>query len=111
MKYTDTLILETDYIISSVHSYFKTLWETTIEEGKGADAIFADLKSKLPNITMGDNSTINTGMYTEASVMKTLTGLGYQYMKPIGEKLHFFNKQTSISVYYNQTSKSIQLVP
>lgn len=113
----NTLLNETDYILTSIKKYFKVMLPEElhingeIEEGAGADAIFEEFKVKLPKLKRGVNNIMDASMYTEASIVKVFKEIGYEYKKPMGPKLHFFNKQTSISVYLNQKTKHITLVP
>lgn len=100
------IIKETEYIVEAIKKLFRE-----IAEGSGADSIFTEIKSKLPKVTMGEAGKINAAMYPEAAVVKALKELGYIYKKPMGPKLHFFNKETSISVYLSQKTRMITLVP
>lgn len=102
----DTLIQDLDYVMESMKTQYGLH-----NEGAGAENIFSELKLKLPKISMGENNIINTSMYAEAMVIKGMKANGYAYKKPIGDKLHFFNAQTSVSIYYNQKLKHITLVP
>ena len=47
----------------------------------------------------------------EQEIVQTLKKLGYEYKKPYGNKLHFFNKKTSISVYLDKTKGQITPIP
>ena len=80
-------------------------------EGTGFDAIFEDLKAKLDKIEMLPDNAIDAGMYKEHEITNALKDIGYIYKKPMGGKLHFFNKNTSISVYVVQSSRKITLLP
>lgn len=102
----DRLIEETDSILKSLKEQFKV-----VSEGEGIDNIFNDLKVKLPNITMLPNNTINASKYQEHQIVDVLKTLGYEYKKPMGNKLHFFNKKTSISIYIGQQNRYITLQP
>jgi signal recognition particle subunit SEC65 len=57
------------------------------------------------------NSTIDVSKYKEQEIVQTLKKLGYEYKKPYGNKLHFFNKKTSISVYLDKTKGMITPIP
>lgn len=106
LKMKQNIIKETDYLVKAIKKLFME-----IVEGSGADAIFTEVKSKLPKVTMGEAGAINASMYPEAAVVKALKELGYIYKKPMGPKLHFFNKQTSISLYLSQKTRTLTLVP
>lgn len=80
-------------------------------EGTGFDAIFEELKKKLSNIEMLPDNAIDASMYKEHEITDALKDIGYIYKKPMGGKLHFFNKNTSISVYVVQSSRKITLLP
>jgi len=105
---TDRIIREADSLLERWRDFRRS---SVLDEGSGAEVIFSEIKTVLNRITMGENSTIQTSMYPEAQTVKALKDLGYEYKKPIGKKLHFFNKETSVSLYYNQSSKNITLVP
>jgi hypothetical protein len=85
--------------------------KSTINEGSGFDAIFTELKKKISDITMMPDNTIDAGMYKENEIVDALKNIGYSYKKPMGGKLHFFNKETSISLYLIQNSGKITLIP
>lgn len=104
------IIKETEYLVRKIKKELRRdLFE--ISEGSGADGIFVEIKSKLPKVTMGESGKIMASMYTEVAIVKTLKELGYVYKKPMGPKLHFFNKATSISLYLNQQTRIITLIP
>lgn len=104
------IINETEYLIGEIK---KELHKDSmmVAEGSGADAIFIEIQSKLPRVSMGESGKITAAAYPEASIVKVLKELGYFYKKPMGPKLHFFNKETSISLYLNQQTRIITLVP
>ena len=82
-----------------------------MQEGSGADAIFLEIQSKLPKAIMADDNVIDCSMYQETQIVNSLKGLGFQFKKVLDRKLHFYNPQTSISLYLAQGSKHITLVP
>ncbi len=85
--------------------------ETQTNEGTGFDGIFEELKKKLKNVTMLPDNVIDASMYKEHEIVDALKQIGYIYKKPMGSKLHFFNKDTSISIYVIQSSRKITLLP
>lgn len=85
--------------------------ENITNEGTGFDSIFEELKKKLDKIEMLPDNAIDAGMYKEHEITNALKEIGYMYKKPMGAKLHFFNKNTSISVYVVQSSRKITLLP
>jgi len=85
--------------------------KSTVNEGSGFDAIFTELKKKISDITMMPDNTIDASMYKEDEIVNALKDMGYVYKKPMGGKLHFFNKSTSISLYLIQKSGKITLIP
>jgi|LakMenEpi03Aug12_release.lakeMendotaPanAssembly.Ray.scaffolds.fasta_scaffold934593_1 hypothetical protein len=82
-----------------------------VSEGNGFENIFDDLKKELENIEILPNNIIDASKYEEKAIMEAMKNLGYEYKKAIGNKLHFFNKQNSISLYLLQGKKTISLVP
>ena len=100
------LIKETNEIIESIRKEF-----SSIREAEGFDGIFAQINKELKDISMLPNSTIDVSKYKEQETVQALKKLGYQYMKPYGNKLHFFNKKTSISVYLDKIKGMITPIP
>jgi hypothetical protein len=84
---------------------------SSIKEGTGFDSIFEELKKKLSDVSMLPDNVIDASMYKEHEIVDALKDIGYSYKKPMGGKLHFFNKETSISVYLIQSSGKITLLP
>jgi hypothetical protein len=85
--------------------------DDSIIEGTGFDSIFEELKGKLSKIEMLPDNFIDASMYKEHEIVEALKVIGYIYKKPMGGKLHFFNKKTSISLYLIQNSLKISLLP
>lgn len=83
----------------------------SIDEGTGFDSIFEELKKKLSDVSMLPDNVIDASMYKEHEIIDALKQIGYIYKKPMGGKLHFFNKDTSISLYLIQNSGKITLLP
>lgn len=100
------LIKETDEIIESIRKEF-----ASIREAEGFEGIFADLSKQLKDISMLPNNVIDVSKYKEQEIVQALKKLGYEYKKPFGNKLHFFNKKTSISVYFEKTKGNITPIP
>lgn len=82
-----------------------------IIESTGFDTIFTELKQKLKNISILPQNTIDGSKYKEHEIIDALKSIGYEYKKPMGNKLHFFNKKTSISLYLIQNTLKITLLP
>ncbi len=100
------LIKETNEIIESIRKEF-----ASIREADGFEGVFSDISKQLKDISMLPNSTIDVSKYKEQEIVQTLKKLGYEYKKPYGNKLHFFNKKTSISVYLDKTKGMITPIP
>lgn len=83
----------------------------SIKEGTGFDGIFEELKNKLSDISMLPDNVIDASMYKEHEIVDAIKEIGYIYKKPMSGKLHFFNKDTSISLYLIQSSGKITLLP
>ena len=91
---------------------FKKLTEINlVDEGTGFDTIFTELKKQLNDISIMPDNVIDVGKYKEHEIIEALKRIGYIYRKPMGGKLHFFNKKTSISVYLVQKNLTITLLP
>ena len=100
------LIKETNEIIESIRKEF-----SSIREAEGFEGVFSDISKQLKDISMLPNSTIDVSKYKEQEIVQTLKKLGYEYKKPYGNKLHFFNKKTSISVYLDKSKGMITPIP
>ena len=106
MKKYDTLIEDMNYLIKALREQF-----SIVKEGDAAEDIFNELKKVLPKISMLPNNVIDSSKYQEHEIVDVLRNLGYEYKKPFGKKLHFFNRKTSISIYLGQDSRKITLQP
>jgi hypothetical protein len=80
-------------------------------EGTGFENIFDDMKKEMENISMLPDNRIDASKYDEKAIIDALKKMGYEYKKAIGNKLHFFNKETSISLYISQDKKIVSLTP
>lgn len=89
----------------------KLMESDIISEGNGFDAIFEELKKKLDKISMLPDNVIDASQYKEHEIVQSMKSLGYEYKKPINNKLHFFNKKSSISLYLKQNDLTISLLP
>lgn len=100
------LIKETNEIIEAIRKEF-----SSIKEADGFDNIFDEISKNLKDISMLPNNTIDVSKYKEQEIVQTLKSLGYEYKKPYGNKLHFFNKKTSISIYLDKVKGTITPIP
>lgn len=89
----------------------KLMERLEVSEGTGFETIFDELKSEMENISILPDNRIDATKYEEKAIIESLKTMGYVYKKAIGNKLHFFNKETSISLYLLQGKKIISLVP
>jgi hypothetical protein len=89
----------------------KLMERLEVNEGTGFETIFDELKSEMENISILPDNKIDLTKYEEKAIIESLKKMGYGYKKAIGNKLHFFNKETSISLYLLQGKNIISLVP
>lgn len=89
----------------------KLMEKLEVSEGNGFDTIFQELKGELEKISILPDNKIDASYYTEKQIVDVLKNMGYEYKKAMGNKLHFFNKETSISLYVTQPKNVISLVP
>lgn len=82
-----------------------------VSEGSGFDNIFQTLKKDLEKLSILPDSKMDGSYYTEKQITDVLKKNGYEYKKALGNKMHFFNKQTSISLYVTQPKNIISLIP
>ena len=80
-------------------------------ESSGFDIIFSSLRKELNKIAILPDKVIDASQYKEHELVDALKKIGYEYKKPMGNKLHFFNKKTSISLYLIQKTLKITLMP
>ncbi len=80
-------------------------------ESSGFDIIFSSLRKELNKIAILPDNVIDASQYKEHELVDALKKIGYEYKKPMGNKLHFFNKKTSISLYLIQKTLKITLMP
>lgn len=106
MKKYDSLIEDIDYLMKALREQL-----SVVKEGDAAEDLFNELKQSLPKISMLPNNIIDSSKYQEHEIVDVLRKLGYEYKKPMGNKLHFFNKKTSISIYVGQNNRRITLQP
>ena len=106
MKKYDTLLEDIEYIVKALQEQL-----SVVAEGDAAEDLFNELKQGLPKITMLPDNAIDSSKYQEHEIVDVLRKLGYEYKKPIGKKLHFFNRKTSISIYLGQDNRRITLQP
>jgi hypothetical protein len=112
IKTNQSIVKQLTALIEAVESEYNIQKETpVVSEAGGADFIFVDMKKVLPNIAMLPNNVINTSKYQEHEIVDGLKKIGYEYKKPIGKKLHFFNKKTSVSIYLGQQTRLVTLQP
>jgi len=104
-KYQTIIELITNKVIDKIIENY------SIDESSGFDSIFTELKTKIKNISILPDNTIDASKYKEHEIIDALKSIGYEYKKPMGNKLHFFNKKTSISVYLLQNNLKITLMP
>ena len=100
-------IKETDYLIGMIKEEF----ETILKEGSGAQILFDSLQKILEKIYLRPNNIIDTSLYSRKKIESALNQLGFQFKKDVEDKLHFYNNETSVSVYLNPTNKKISLMP
>jgi len=89
----------------------KLMEKLEVSEGNGFETIFQELKGELEKLAILPDNRIDGSYYTEKQIVDVLKKLGYEYKKAMGNKLHFFNKQTSISLYVTQPKNIISLIP
>ena len=90
---------------------YRLMERIEMTEGSGFDTIFQELKKQLEKINILPDNRIDGRYYTEKQIVDVLKSIGYEYKKAIGNKLHFFNKATSISLYVLQPKNIISLIP
>lgn len=89
----------------------KLMEKLNVSEGNGFETIFQELKSGLEKISILPDNKIDASYYTEKQIVDVLKNMGYEYKKAMDNKLHFFNKETSISLYVTQPKNVISLIP
>lgn len=101
------LIKETDYLIGMIQEEF----ETKLKEGLGAQILFDSLQKILEKIYLRPNNVIDTSLYSKQKIESALNQLGFEFKKDVEDKLHYYNNETSVSVYLNPVNKKLSLMP
>lgn len=101
------LIKETDYLIGMIREEF----DAVVKEGAGAQILFDSLQKILDKIYLRPNNIIDTSLYSSKKIQSALNQLGFEFKKEVEDKLHFYNNETSVSVYLNPTNKKLSLMP
>ncbi len=108
MKYNSyhKIVKDTDHLLKMMRENLSK----TIQEG-GVDVIFSSIQEKLKNIYLRPNNIIDAGRYSQSKIDQALYDLGYEFRKEIEDKLHYFNKTSSVSLYLNPKNRKITLTP
>lgn len=101
------LIKETDYLIGMI----KEELVSDLKEGSGAQILFDPLQKILRKIYLRPNNVIDTSLYSKNKIESALNRLGFEFKKEVEDKLHFFNPDTSVSVYLNPMNRRLSLMP
>jgi hypothetical protein len=104
----DTNILEE---IEYVSKMIRKEIAFSVKEGAGSSRIFQSLQKEIPKIYFRPNNIIDAGRYSVEKIENALEQLGYEFRKDAEGKLHYFNKETSVSLYLNPSNKKISLTP
>lgn len=106
-KFEDKILKEIEYVSKMIREELSS----TVKEGAGTSRIFQELEEKLPEIYLRPNNVIDAARYSMSKIEEVLDELGYSFRKEMDDKLHYFNEETSISIYLNPINKKITLVP
>lgn len=86
-------------------------FETKLKEGLGAQILFDSLQKILEKIYLRPNNVIDTSLYSKQKIESALNQLGFEFKKDVEDKLHYYNNETSVSVYLNPVNKKLSLMP
>lgn len=100
-------IKETEYLIGLIREEF----DTRLKEGSGAQVLFDSLQKILEKIYLRPNNVIDTSLYSKQKIESALNQLGFEFKKDVEDKLHYYNNETSVSVYLNPVNKKLSLMP
>lgn len=106
IELTHRIVKETDHLLKMMRESMSY----QLQEG-GIDDIFSSLQDKLSKIYLRPNNVIDAGSYSRNKIEDTLSDLGYEFRKEMEGKFHYFNKETSISLYLNPLNRKITLTP
>lgn len=101
------IIKETDYLIGMIREEF----DNRLKEGLGAQILFDSLQKILEKIYLRPNNVIDTSLYSKQKIESALNQLGFEFKKDVEDKLHYYNNETSVSVYLNPVNKKLSLMP
>lgn len=98
-------------ILKEIIRVNKIMRNEYLEEGEGVENIFQQLQSSLPNIYLRPNNVIDLSRYSQAKIENVFDELGFEFRKSEEEKLHYFNPDTSVSIYLNAQNRKLTFVP
>lgn len=100
-------IQETNAVIKMM----KEMYSTQIDESAGVSLFFEYLQEILPKIYLRPNSVIDASRYSFAKIDQALINIGFEFRQDIDDKFHYFNDETSISIYLNPYNRKITFTP
>lgn len=100
-------IEETNTIIKLM----KEMFSKQIDESAGVSLFFEYLQEMLPKIYLRPGSVIDASRYSFAKVDQALANIGFEFRQDIEDKFHYFNNETSISIYLNPYNRKITFTP
>jgi hypothetical protein len=101
-------------IVQDTHRVIKIMREeyaSQIREGEGVNAMYEKIQAILPDVYLRPNNIIDLGRYSKTKIEETFKEMGFEFRKEMEGKLHYFNPDTSVSIYLNPQNKKLTLVP
>jgi hypothetical protein len=86
-------------------------YSSQIREGEGASEIFEKIQGILPNVYLRPNNIIDLSRYSKIKIEDAFKEMGFEFRKEMEGKLHYFNSDTSISIYLDPQNRKLTLVP
>jgi hypothetical protein len=89
----------------------REMLDVQIEESAGVSNFFERFREQLPEVYLRPNSVIDASRYSMNKIESALVDIGFEFRKEMEKKFHYFNSETSISVYLNPTNRKITFTP
>lgn len=106
-KLHTALVNETNRIIRMM----REMYDEQLEEAAGVTTFFNSFQEQLPKVYLRPNNIIDAGYYSMNRIESAFSNMGFEFRKDMEGKFHYFNDETSVSVYLNPRNKRITFTP
>lgn len=106
-KLHTALVKETNRIIRMM----REMYDEQLEEAAGVTTFFNSFQERLSKVYLRPNNIIDAGYYSMSKIESALSDMGFEFRKDMEGKFHYFNDETSVSVYLSPNNKRITFTP